>query len=143
MSILRLQTLASLLSIILFGFFLSTAPAHAKGTAHDAATMQCLGCHESGLKVDLVFHSEGSDHPIGMDYVRLAKGNPSLVRPAKLNPKLRLDHGRIGCLTCHVPYDKKNHLVLAKKRLAMPAGADPMLTLDNSVSGLCMACHLK
>lgn len=144
MKISRSNIFSPLLAIILLGFFFALSPAQVKGSDLGPATRQCLSCHKSGLKIDLVFHKEGAaDHPIGLDYVKLAKANPSLVPPARLNPALRLEHGRIVCQTCHVAYDKKNHLILAKKRAALSADSDPMLTIDNNGSGLCLACHQK
>jgi len=143
MNVSRPNIFRPLLAIILIGSFLALSPSPVKGADLGAATKQCLSCHKSGPKVDLVFHNEGADHPIGLDYVRLAKSNPSLVPPSKLNPALRLDHGRIVCQTCHVPYDKKNHLILAKKRAVLNSDRDPMLTIDNNGSSLCMACHRK
>jgi len=144
MNISRPYIITTALSILISGFLLLPVPSRAADASLDAASIQCIGCHESGLNAKIVFHGEGSDHPIGLDYVRLARNNASLVPASQLNPALRLDHGRIGCLTCHVPYAKKNHLLLAKKRAAASAeDADPMLTIDNKGSGLCMACHQK
>jgi len=144
MNISRPYIVTTALSILLTVFLLLPASSRAADVLLDAASIQCIGCHESGLNAQIVFHGEGSDHPIGLDYVRLARNNSSLVPASQLNPALRLDHGRIGCLTCHVSYDKKNHLLMAKKSAAASAeDADPMLTLDNKGSGLCMACHQK
>jgi len=144
MNISRPCIVITALSILLTVFLLLPGPSFSADASLDAASIQCIGCHESGLNAQIVFHGKGSDHPIGLDYVRLARNNGSLVPASQLNPALRLDHGRIGCLTCHVPYAKKNHLLLAKKRAAASAeDADPMLTLDNKGSGLCMACHQK
>jgi len=131
------------LSIFSIGFYLFFSPLCANGAALDAATRQCIRCHAGEIKAGIAFHSGGSDHPVGMDYASLAQKNPSLVQASKLNPRLRLENGKIGCLTCHVPYEKTNHRELSKKRGQMPAIPDPMLTIDNSISGLCMACHQK
>jgi len=111
----------------------------------DASSNRCLMCHV-GLSVGgrLCHHGDCS-HPIGVDYVRLAAGNASLVPPSKLNPAMKLIDGKMGCLTCHVPYNKKNHLELYKKRnkVYLKTGVDVMLAVDNNWSGLCMACHQK
>ncbi len=143
MKVLNPQIITTAFFFFLIGFFISLNPSTAKGAELDAATKQCISCHEKGLNPKVVFHGEGSDHLIGLDYAKLAKGDHSLIPPSKLNPGLHLDHGRIGCLTCHVPYDKTNHLILAKKRAAMSRDSDPMLSISNIGSGLCMACHQK
>ena len=112
----------------------------------DPESEECIKCHETtvgGSTTPLVCHEGGCDHPIGVDYVALASKNPALMDPARLDPGIRLFDGRIGCGTCHVPYDRTNHLKLAEKRKKMPAIPDPMLSVDNTGSGLCMACHLK
>ncbi len=144
MKISRLYTVTSTLFLLFPLFLLSPVPAKAADVLLDAASRQCIACHESNLNAQIVFHGERSDHPIGLDYLKLTRNNASLVPASQLNPALRLEHGRIGCLTCHVSYDKKNHLLTAKKRASLSSeDADPMLTLDNKGSGLCMACHRK
>jgi len=137
------ESLTVAVSFFMLGFFFFINPYRVEGAGLDAATIQCINCHEKGLNGEIVFHGKGSDHPIGLNYARLSTLNPSLVPVSKLNPALRLENGSIGCLTCHVAYNKKNHLLLAKQRARITNGIDPMLTLDNNKSGLCMACHRK
>ena len=121
-------------------------PLAARAVALDAESEECIKCHKTtvgGGTTSLVCHEGGCDHPIGVDYVALASKDPTLRDPSKLDPGIRLFDGKIGCGTCHVPYDRTNHLELSKKRSQMPAIPDPMLSVDNTGSGLCMACHLK
>ncbi|GMR04625.1 MAG: hypothetical protein BMS9Abin23_0526 [Thermodesulfobacteriota bacterium] len=120
-------------------------PTSAADIVLDRASIECISCHEADVTAESVHvvGGPGHDHPVGVDYVGLAARVPALVKPSELDPALRLVSGRISCVTCHVPYDKKNHLTLAAKRKEMPAIPDPMLNVDNSGSGLCMSCHLK
>lgn len=134
-----------------------TVPAHASGGSGPQeaagpaagvvlgpASRQCLGCHSGELSGRVVSHKGGTEHPVGMDYGALAGGNPSLVPASSLNRALRLEDGRVGCVTCHVPYDRANHRELARKRARMYMDeADPMLVLDSRGSALCTACHRK
>ncbi len=115
------------------------------GGAHlGPASTKCVGCHEGVLSGGVVSHRGGTTHPVGVDYLELSRRNPSLVPPEKLNKAMPLEDGRIGCLTCHVPYDSKNHSELARKRAGMGFDEpDPMLSVDNRGSALCMGCHRK
>lgn len=112
----------------------------------DLRSMECIKCHEAAItdtNVTLLGGPGGHDHPVGVDYVSLSRNNPTIVKPYDLDPALPLVNGRISCVTCHIPYNESNHLKLAAKRKGMPAIPDPMLTVDNSTSGLCISCHLK
>ncbi|MBI5588684.1 MAG: hypothetical protein HY889_10025 [Deltaproteobacteria bacterium] len=60
-----------------------------------------------------------------------------------LNPAIKFSGNMIGCTTCHVPYTNQyEHKTLADKR-KNPSMPDPMLSVDNTESALCTACHLK
>lgn len=130
---------------ILAIFFYFSVPAFSADLVLDAESTRCLKCHEGGLKGNRVCHRGGCDHPIGVDYAAAARRNPSLPRASTLDPALRLIDGRIGCLTCHVPFDSKNHLDLYAKRVETyeATGVDNMLSVDNNASRLCMSCHRK
>jgi hypothetical protein len=93
----------------------------------------------------MVSHLVAAEHPMGVDYTELSRRNPSLIKPKALDKALRLVDGRISCVTCHVPYDRNNHLDLVQKRRAarLNGGPDPMLSIDNKGSRLCMGCHRK
>lgn len=137
--------------LIAFCFFISAGAVFSASTSAgavklDARSMECIKCHEAAVTdnyVTLVGDTGGHDHPVGVDYVSLAGRNPTLMKPLELDPALQLVNGRISCVTCHVPYSESNHLKLAAKRKGMPAIPDPMLTVDNAMSGLCTSCHLK
>lgn len=115
----------------------------------DPASAQCMGCHDAVIASDVTLQicSDGAncDHPVGVDYVSLAMNNPALRSPFNLNPAITLlGNSSIGCETCHVPYDSANHAILtAMRRTVYPTSPDPMLVMDNRISQLCLACHIK
>jgi len=101
----------------------------------DRDSTKCLSCHGKTSSFDTADH-----HPVGIDYRRVTPGFKS---PASLDPAIGLINGKIECATCHIPYEESNHRTLAEKRSALPAIADPLLTMDNRKSQLCLACHSK
>jgi len=103
----------------------------------DAASAECLGCHQDSITVNeplRVCHQGDCDHPIGSSYEALSSRNRGLVPSESLDPALRLSGGKMNCLTCHVPYAAAGHEA---------ADAGPMLVIDNTGSALCVACHRK
>ncbi|SNB45311.1 cytochrome c3 family protein [Geobacter sp. DSM 9736] len=104
----------------------------------DTFTVDCIACHDGinapgreirykndsvNRRIDL--NSVLGSHPIGMDYGSYAYASPQYKRLEKLDPNMVLVDGKIGCLTCHNPLNKKkNHLAIDKER-----------------SKLCYACH--
>lgn len=108
-------------------------------SAMDMASAECMGCHE---EVEGPFqHTGDTGHAAGVDYALAAAKNPGLVKPSRLDPSIRLSGGNISCVTCHKPYDEASHESLAAKRAS--SSVDPLLSVDNSSSGLCTACHAK
>ena len=135
-------------AVLLTGNLFSTGTLAAgnAGYALDEESIQCIKCHEAFFAEGTppkVCHKDGCDHPVAVDYARLASTNASLKSPSELDPAIRLFDGRVGCATCHVPYNEYDHLMLAGKRAAMPDIPDPMLNVDNTGSGLCLECHRK
>ncbi len=129
---------------VLFLTLFFAAELHAQ-TLLDPASMECIDCHSivSMAVPAEVCHAGGCDHPIGVDYALLSSQNPALVKPASLNPGVKLVGNKISCVTCHVPYSNADHEALSQKRSLMPAIPDPMLSIDNTASALCSACHAK
>lgn len=102
----------------------------------------CLGCHDGTIARDVLVRDvrspfthaaagsvwereRRSGHPIGSDYGRLASDRRArLRRPAFLDPAIKLEHGRIGCSSCH--------------DLDSPGRARLVITRGGS---LCLACH--
>ena len=89
-----------------------------------------------------VCHQGDCDHPIGASYEALSGRNRGLVTPARLDPAIKLVDGKMGCLTCHVPFVEADHETVAASR-GEGVQPDPMLVIDNTGSGLCVACHRK
>lgn len=112
--------------------------------ALDPESTRCLDCHGNDIIVSqdmmICHNNEGCDHPIGIDYSFSSSRNAGLTGPSDILPKLRLPGGKIGCGTCHSPYDK-NHEKLASQRDG--SQPDPLLAIDNTGSALCLVCHRK
>lgn len=67
-------------------------------------------------------------HPIGVNYMaakQLQPGARLLKDITLLPPVIKLEHGAIGCTSCHDPTSPRSH----------------MLVMDNTESRLCFACH--
>ena len=127
---------------ILLAFFIFMSAKCPQAQAMDAESAECLGCHDATSASDitlLVCPSPNCDHPIFIDYTF----SPAFVPVSSLNPAIKLIYGKIGCTTCHVPYDPNNHQELSQQRALIPSIPDPMLNLDNYGSALCFACHIK
>lgn len=102
----------------------------------DPGSAGCVSCHEDSITVSEPFeicHQGNCDHPAGVNYEALALKNRGLVPADRLDQAIKLVDGRIGCLSCHIPYAAGSH----------EEAADSMLSIDNKGSALCMACHRK
>lgn len=102
----------------------------------DAGSAECVSCHEDSVTVNEPFqvcHQGDCDHPVGVSYTSLLSKNRGLTPADKLDPAIKLIDGKMGCLTCHTPYAAEGH----------ETAANPMLSVDNTGSALCMACHRK
>ncbi|MBI1911296.1 MAG: hypothetical protein HYS21_04790 [Deltaproteobacteria bacterium] len=133
------------LTIAILGCYYNTASgASVSGLSLDPQSMECVSCHESSISAATgqACHMGSCEHPVAADYASLSLKNPGLVRPASLNPAIKLENNRMGCLSCHIPYSKANHELLSAVR-KNASGPDPMLALDNTLSKLCTSCHKK
>ena len=111
----------------------------------DAASVQCFECHQDSVTVNeplRICHQGDCDHLIGASYAALSSKNRGLTPSERLDPAIKLTDGKIGCLTCHVPYSEADHEAVAAARVE-GAQPDPMLVMDNTGSRLCVACHKK
>lgn len=121
-------------------------PAYVSGqqpASLDPGSAECLGCHQDPSAVNEPFrycHKGDCDHPVGVNYVTLASRNRGLVPPEGLIKGITLVDGRIGCITCHTPYTPGHEEQAVFRGTSQP---DPMLSVDNTGSGLCVACHRK
>jgi predicted CXXCH cytochrome family protein len=87
----------------------------------NAASRYCEACHDG-----VIASATRLTHPIGVDYLLSQfKSRGKLRDISQLSRDIRLDDGRVGCLSCHSA-DSQNQ---AK------------LVTSNAGSGLCFACH--
>ena len=112
-----------------------------ESAALDPLSSDCMTCHDgagavsvgvdwrnnpSGLRALRKPH--GTDHPVGMEYESYVASRGGDYKPiSKLNTKMVLVDGRVGCLTCHDPMNaERRHLVMSDRG-----------------SALCLTCHGK
>lgn len=104
----------------------------------DSFSFNCLSCHDGTNSPghDIEFKNSGvgdysgksrRSHPIGMHYGSASYVNNQLQRLENLNPNMILIDGRVGCLTCHNPFNSQS----------------PHLTVTMDRSSLCFSCHIK
>lgn len=104
--------------------------------ALDAGSAECVSCHQDSITVKeplQVCHQGECDHLVGVSYISFSSRNRGLTPPEALDPAIKLIDGKMGCLACHIPYVAADH----------ESAANPMLSVDNTGSGLCVACHRK
>lgn len=102
----------------------------------DSESRSCLGCHD-GIAASESDRRPGFDsahdgmgsHPIGarlLPHGRSRRGDGArYVDPARLDSRIRLFDGGLGCGSCHSVY----------------SGRDQLLVVSNFKSGLCLSCH--
>jgi len=96
----------------------------------DAYSLRCMSCHGDQAAGDTrvaavavtAFAARTDNHPVGMKYDEAARFG-GYVPAAEAAAEVFLPDGRIGCVSCHVPYTRA-HGQRAQTR-----------------SGLCFACH--
>lgn len=92
----------------------------------------CLGCHDGTSA--RAMHVEGN-HPVGVDYERLAVQRAASLRPSSSPSGLGgtiaedlLINGRVECSSCHDPH-------------AAHGSGTTRLRVSNQGSRLCLTCH--
>lgn len=120
------------------------APVHAFAgpvpLALDAASIECVGCHQDAISVKeplQVCHQGNCDHPVGVSYASFSSRNRGLIPPEGLVPEIKLVDGKMSCLSCHTPYTAEH------EERAASSQPDPLLSVDNTGSRLCTSCHRK
>jgi hypothetical protein len=103
----------------------------------DRETRTCLSCHDnitaairskSSLESGNSSGSQSADHPIGMVYENVHRGNLRGFRAKEaINPRVRFFNGRMGCGSCHSLYNRNPKYLVD--------------TYDRGV--LCKNCHNK
>ncbi len=91
----------------------------------DRESQLCLSCHDGSAAVDI-----GHSHPVGVRYddspPSPRSGRMGYVSRERLDTRIRLFEGRVGCGSCHTPY----------------ADSEPMLAIPyDRHSTLCLSCH--
>lgn len=129
--------------LLVFVFLLMPQASWAQELLLDEESRACVSCHEEEVAVRefRICHGNVCDHPIGLDYAAAALKNAGLVSPGSINPAILLPGGRITCASCHTRYEKDEHEAAAALRDGTQP--DPMLSMDNTASALCSACHNK
>jgi predicted CXXCH cytochrome family protein len=114
----------------------STALSFEQKQMMDDHSRECLSCHDgtisSGTHTQIRSlswqHNKdiGMSHPISVDYEQVYLKSPRDYHPPeRLDKRITLINGKIGCETCHNHYSKeKKHLVMKNIR-----------------SRLCLSCH--
>ena len=124
---------------VFFALALAVPAVSAAAPLKHTASAECMGCP---AEVAGAFEHTGDAGPAG--HFRRMAGQAeagSLVPPSKLSVSVMLVGGKISCITCHIAYDEDTHEALAAQRAS--AAVDPLLSVDNTASGLCAACHAK
>lgn len=129
----------------------AASPAHARGgfRAHlgtktarsgagvgglDSESQACMSCHDGSLASDAGSHRSfksmgeaNTEHPVGVAYVGGGKrlSEMRLIPASRLDPRIRLFDGKMGCGSCHSPYSRMPNKLL----------------MSNAGSKLCLSCH--
>lgn len=98
----------------------------------DRVSLDCMGCHEGIIASNAPVaikagHSIGGMHRIGINYMKAFRKNKELRSPRSLSPDIKLFEGKVGCTSCHNPFNLTRH----------------KLSMSNEESKLCFECHLK
>lgn len=98
----------------------------------DKVSLVCMGCHEGSTASSAptstkTGHPIGGSHPIGIDYMKAYRKSRELRSPRSLNSEIRFFEGKVGCTSCHNPFNLARH----------------KLNITMEESRLCFECHLK
>lgn len=104
------------------------------GSPLDEHSIECLSCHDGTIsrmtpvpvKSGDFQHGIGLSHPVGVEYPTGSMASDFMPRDS-LPEDVQLFNGKVGCLSCHNPYGKRESL----------------LVMDNFRSVLCLTCHRK
>jgi hypothetical protein len=109
------------------------------GTGQDSLSIMCTDCHDAPGTPQKTYPGAGiwkdgpdigQSHPIGIDYNEVAQVNKKFRPMIDLDPRLLFFEGRIGCCTCHDPYQPGG-------------GVGLRIGVKGSFQNLCLACHIK
>lgn len=111
----------------------SAGPAAARTAP--VTTSVCLSCHDGTLAKVAKGYTMGTrdpslpegsaTHPVGFDYMASYLRAPDEFKHPAGNPEIRLEDGKVGCLSCHQGHERNG-------RPGGPAGV---------TQNTCLACH--
>ena len=141
----------------ILGDELSNAAETSIGIPSDSESARCMQCHNgnSAKAVSLkhadtamTFTSHGSsNHPVGMSYASYARKDPaSYITPARLDSRVKLENGKVTCISCHETKKATSHnteVVLSESgnTATNTCSSTKALTTGPSQTHLCMTCH--
>ncbi len=107
-----------------------------RNSSYKKSSAYCLSCHDGMIASDSSVSGPiefsisrrpiGNSHPVDINYKESYLNKSfKLESPFQLDPKIKLDNGKISCLTCHDENSDKKHY----------------LVVDNRGSKLCFSCH--
>lgn len=125
--------------------------------ATNSESASCMQCHDgSNAKSVAVKHADtamtftnhgSSNHPVGMYYAAYAQKDPaSYATPASLDTRIKLENGKVTCISCHETKKSSSHeaSLSSIKQVANVANtctSTKSLTTGPSQTRLCMTCH--
>lgn len=100
----------------------------------DSESQACMSCHDGSFASDAGSHRSlrsldhpDEEHPVAIAYASAGRNlsEMKLLPQSRLDPRIRLFNGNMGCGSCHSPYSRiPNQLVVS-----------------NRASKLCLSCH--
>lgn len=85
--------------------------------AGGARTGLCMSCHDGTVAPNLQAHggtmgmagrlgtNPGANHPVGVDYMAALRRDPGSYNDPAMNPRIVLEEGNVGCVSCHATHD--------------------------------------
>lgn len=100
----------------------------------DDDSRECMSCHDGTVASDAGRHAASAapdfetlrEHPVGVEYRPGRPASDTRLKPTeRLDPRVRLFDGQVGCGSCHSIYSSQRKL----------------LVKNNIRSELCLSCH--
>jgi predicted CXXCH cytochrome family protein len=99
----------------------------------DQESAACMTCHDGTIASDAGSHSQppglaqSPDHAVGTLFAAKPGGELVLVPTSRLDRRVRLMDGKLGCGSCHNVYTRQPNI----------------LVMNNRGSQLCLTCHVE
>jgi len=92
--------------------------------ALDTLSRRCLSCHDGSTGQSL-----GLSHPMAVSQARASReiysGHLAYTAPSRLDRRVPLFNGLVGCVSCHSPFSQ----------------IPKLLVIENTHNNLCLTCH--